>query len=76
MKKLKVRGGKFILEDKPDTESQICYHITYENYYTVDNPEPIKIPVNKRFEYGVCRNCENKFYNPDQKYCEMCGIAL
>ena len=75
-----LEKGKVVLKEmkkkKKPVKPEIHYHITYENVYRVDSPEPMKVPVNKRFEYGICPFCENKFYIPDQKYCEECGIEL
>ena len=75
MRKLKIIGGKAEMVEK-EKKPVIVSETVYNNIYLIDDPEPIKIPDYERFLYAICPECGKKFYIPDQKYCEKCGVEL
>lgn len=71
--------GKVVVKEvkkKKQVKPEIHYHITHANQYSIVSDEYVRVPVKKRFDYGICPYCEHKFTLEDQKYCEECGYEL
>lgn len=83
MKKLVLEGGKFTLKDrklktleKIKISPKFVYKKANEDIRILNQSDPLQIPYGSKFDYGLCGECGEKFYNENQQICERCGAEL